>query len=111
MTNPGDQSLAQLLADLSGSAGQRGLVRTLATMKAAKPKASFDHICELHGLAGEIVNRLSEAETAREAQLSEVAEESFANAIDLMVELKFKSAAQPGRRKMARPERAQVTLV
>ena len=32
MTNPGDQSLAQLLADLSGAAGQRGLARTLATM-------------------------------------------------------------------------------
>lgn len=111
MENPGNQSLAQLLADLSGSAGQRSLSRTLATLKASKPKASFYHICELQSLAGEITTCLSEGETARQARISECAEESFASAIDLMVELKFKSAAQPTPNRLARPKRDRVTLV
>jgi len=111
MTEPGDQNLAQLLADLSGSTGQRGLLRTLATLKAAKPKASFNHISELGALAGDIVNRLDDAETAREAQLDETAEDSYAHAIDLMVELKFRSAAQPGRNRLIRPVRTQLTQV
>ncbi|MCP5081573.1 MAG: hypothetical protein GY948_07740 [Alphaproteobacteria bacterium] len=109
MTEPGDQNLPHLLADLSGSAGQRGLLRTLATLKAPKPKASFNHICELGTLAGEIVDRLDAAETARAAQMDETAEDSYAHAIDLMVELKFQSAAQPGRGKLVRPARAAPT--
>ena len=111
MTVPGDQSLAQLIADLSGAASQRGLARTLATLKAARPKASFKHICELGTLAGEIVERLDEAEAARDAKMAETAEESYARAIDLMVELKFRSAAQPGQSKLSRPAGAQVTRV
>lgn len=111
MTVPGDQSLAQLIADLSGAAGHRGLARTLATLKAPKPKASYQHISELSALAGEIVERLGTAEAAREAEMAEVAEDSYAQAIDLMVELKFQSAAQPGLSKPARPAGAQVTLV
>ncbi len=110
MEKPGDQSLAHLLADLSGSAGQRSLTRTLATLKAPKPKASFYHVCELHGLAGEIATRISEGETAHQARVCEFAEESFADAIDLMVELKFRSAAQPGPNKLARPKADRVKL-
>ena len=111
MNEPGDQNLAHLLAGLSGSAGQRGLVRTLATLKAAKPKASFHHISTLGSLAGEVVDRLDAAEAAREADMIETAEESYAQAIDLMVELKFQSAAQPGRSRFSRPARAQLTQI
>ena len=111
MSEPGDQNLAHLLADLSGSAGQHGLSRTLAMLKAPKPKASFNHICDLSGLSGEIVERLDIAEMAREAESIETAEESYAHAIDLMVELKFQSAAQPGRQRLARTARTQLRQI
>lgn len=111
MSEPGDQNFAHLLAGLSGSAGQRGLLRTLANLKAPKPKASFNQICELGSLAGEIVDRLDSAETARGAQMDETAEDSYAHAIDLMVELKFQSAAQPGLGKRVRQARAQLRQI
>ncbi len=111
MTEPGDQNLAQLLADLSSSTGQRGLLRTLATLKGPKPKAGFNHICELRGLANEVSTCLDQAEDAREAAINEHAEDRYAHAIDLMVELKFRSAAQPGRNKLARRAQAKVKLI
>ena len=62
-------------------------------------------------LAGDVVDRLDAAEAAREADMIETAEESYAQAIDLMVELKFQSAAQPGRSRFARSARAQLTQI
>ena len=111
MAAPGDQKLEQLIADLSGAAGHRSLQRTLAMLKAPKPKASFGHVCELHDLASDIVGRLDQAEAAREAEQREAVEDSFAQAIDLMVELKFRSAAQPGHTHLGPAARSRVTLV
>ena len=111
MAAPGDQKLEQLIADLSSAAGQRALQRTLAMLKAPRPKSSFDHVCELQALAGEVVGRLDRAEEARAAEHKEAVEDNFANAIDLMVELKFRSAAQPGHSHLGRAVRSRVTLV
>ncbi|MEM8689044.1 MAG: hypothetical protein AAGF81_17070 [Pseudomonadota bacterium] len=111
MAVPGDQKLEQLIADLSGAAGHRGLQRTLAMLKAPRPKSSFGHVCELQALAGDVVDRLERADAARAAERIEVAEDSFADAIDLMVELKFRSAAQPGHSHLGRSARSRVTLV
>ncbi len=111
MAHAGEQTLTRLLADLGSTAGARGLTRTLATLKAPNPKASFRHVSELRSLAGEIVAGLDKAEAALEDQINEVAEDHYARTVDLMVELKFRSAAQPGLRKPRRTAQAQITVV
>ena len=104
MIKPGDQGLAQLLAEYSASSAHRGLARTLAALKDKKPAAGFQKVWELSALTDDIALQLADAEKARDAGLANIAENGYARAVDLMIELKFRSATQSGGAKFTKAQ-------